>query len=224
MSALYIILIVTLIPYGTGLNHLNITSNHTAIPNDDKSIQDIQLDINPNLNLMQKLWLSIGDTVSSDLKYLKSLATSQSCHEKIETEYLQNILYPVIHKDQPFSYNLTNLCPNPNSLRRNRPINGPNIKTTNPKSLRIVYLIIMYKNPSQVIRLISALNTSMDHFLIHIDAKSPINVSEPILNLAAIHSNIHIVLCISVKIHIAHNTQNRISISLLLLFRWSDRS
>ena len=172
-------------------NNSDPITNNQSICNLEMQL-DMDGNVNLNINLMQKLWHSIGDTVSSDLEYLKSLTITPSCHEKIETEYFQHILYPVIHKDQPFSYNLQNLCPFPNPLTIPKP-KPQSLNQKPPKTFRIIYLIIMYKDPSQVLRLISALNTSMDHFLIHIDAKSSQDVSTPIVNHAQSHFNIHIV-------------------------------
>ena len=190
MAVILLLLIAYYFAVRSNIINGNCTTNET-----NDQCDEYETPIGIHIDLMQKLWHSIGDTVTTDLQYLKSLASSPKCKNLIESEYLENILYPVIHKNEPFSYGLKNLCPNPNPLQlpRARHPSQQITKQSNVNTLRIIYLIIMYKNPLQVIRLITALNTSMDHFLIHIDKKSSISITQTLTKYASTHFNVHIV-------------------------------
>ena len=163
-------------------------------------------------SIAQRVWNSMEPHVINDLQYLKSLAKTESCQQKIEDAYIQHVSYSVVRKEDSYSFDLQNLCPSqissPSNSNNNLQIiidnnnnNATHINHTNMivdrvitnKPLRIVYFIMMHQHPFQVIRLLSTLNTTNDIFLIHIDAKSSSNVSSVIQQFAEAHINIYLV-------------------------------
>eukprot|EP01083_Nonionella_stella_P218553 783651_1 len=86
-------------------------------------------------NLSQRVWTSIKPHVINDLQYLKSLATSIECKQKIENAYIEHVSYSVIRKDDSYSFDLLNQCHNQHNNNNKQLHNKTNLflqKYTNP--------------------------------------------------------------------------------------------
>ena len=169
-------------------------------------------------SIARKVWTSIEPHVTADLSYLKSLAKTEECQQAIEDMYIQHVSYSVVRTEDSYSFDLQNLCPstsrsielsvnsttsvipthhhndsNDQSNKSNHSHHSNLSNQSSPESLRIVYLIIMHQHPLQSIRLMEALNTSNDLFLVHIDLKSSDSIASVVTTFADLHSNVHLV-------------------------------
>ena len=159
--------------------------------------------IDADSSIARKVWTSIEPHVTADLSYLKSLAETEECKQSIEDMYIQHVSYSVVRAEDSYSFDLQNLCSSTTTssttiqLAVNSTALIPNSHNhsnhSSPDSLRIVYLILMHQHPHQTLRLIAALNTSDDLFLVHIDQKSSDSIASVITEFAESHHNVHLV-------------------------------